>query len=187
MKALRFLSILLFFSCSSDGGTGVTQNINVEDVLTFRTSDRVKYVKGSGIDSYVAYLITENQDTLHIELGERGVINDLYDIAPSVFPLSQKQGVIERTGKTPSADEVLFSEYPEEDKAQNIFDENYFLYDTINTIVVKLVQPKRIGKGITGLYIPKLRNGKSFSIYGSNLDSAANKEALLMFKTLRYQ
>jgi hypothetical protein len=135
----------------------------------------------------VAYLITENKDTLHVELGNKGIVNDLYDIPPSVFSLSQKQGVIEKAGKMPSADEVLFSEYPEEDKAQNIFDENYFLYDTINTIVVKLVQPKRIGNGITGVYIPKLRNGKSFSIYGSNLDSAAHKEALLMFKTIRYK
>ena len=115
------------------------------------------------------------------------MVNSLYDISPAVFPISQKDSIIKRLGKEPSTDEVLFSEYAEEDREQKIFDSNYFMYDTINGIVVKIIHPKKCGIGTTGLYIPKLKNGKVFSIYGKNLDSSLHQKALMMFKTISYK
>lgn len=164
-----------------------THDVTIANTLVIDASDKTKLIEGKGIDSYVAYLINGKNDTFHVEYGNKGIINSLYNPGPTVFPLSQKQGTVERAGKEPSADEVLFSEYPEEDREQNIFDKNYFLYDTVNKIVAKLVQTKRVGDGITGLYIPKLKDGKSFSIYAQNLDSATQREALRMFKTIRYK
>jgi hypothetical protein len=172
-----------FFSCKENEKK---QDITISNTLVISVPDEAKFVQGKGIDSYVAYVINNN-DTLHIEHGRKGIINSFYSISPPVFPMEQKQGVIERAGNEPSVDEVIFSEYPEEDKEQKIFDKNYFMYDTISGIVVKVVQPKRIGEGITGLYIPKLKDGNSFSIFGVNLDSTAHQNALQIFKTIRYK
>jgi hypothetical protein len=90
-------------------------------------------------------------------------------------------------GRIPPSEEVLFSKYPEKDTKQAIFQKNFFMYDTINKIIVKIVQPKRIGNGITGIYIPELSDSNSLSIYASNLDSSSHIMALRMFHTLSYK
>jgi hypothetical protein len=186
-KSLSVLiACFLFFSCK-DNEKPIARDVTIGNILVIQVPDKTKFVEGKGIDSYVAYLISGKNDTFHIEYGNKGIISSFYDVSPSVFPLSQKERIVKTSGKEPSADEVLFSEYPEEDREQKIFDKNYFMYDTINKIVVKLVQPKRVGDGITGLYIPKLKNGKSFSIYAQNLDSTSQRIALQMFATIRYK
>jgi hypothetical protein len=144
-------------------------------------------VEGKGIDSYVAYIVDAKTDTIHVEYGNKGIIYGLPSESPPVFPLSQKEHIIKTLGKEPSPDDVLFSEYADEDREEKIFDKNYYMYDTINTIVVKLVQPKKIGNGITGLFIPRLKDGKSLSIYARNLDSSANRNLLKMFRSIRYK
>ncbi len=184
---LILVSCLLVFSCKERQEKKSTDSITIGNVLVIDVPIKMKFKEENGVDSYVAYLINEENDTFHIEYGSRGVINDLHSVSPPIFPIDQRETIIEISGKEPSPDEVIFSEYPEEDREQKIFDKNYFLYDTINTIVVKIVQPKRIGNGITGLYIPRLRNGESFSIYAKNIDSASNRDALLFFKTIRYK
>ena len=189
MTKKLIISLICFclFSCKERAKTGLTQKVFIKDVLVINLPGSVEFIEGVGIDSYVGYLIDNKKDTLYLEYGEKGVINSLHDISPPVFHISQKDSMIKRLGREPSTDEVLFSEYAEEDGEQKIFDSNYFMYDTINGIVVKIIQPKKRGNGITGLYIPKLKNGKSFSIYGSNLDSTLHQKALMMFKTISYK
>lgn len=181
------IAIFSFFSCKEKEKILSTHDVTIANTLVINAFDKTRFLEGKGIDSYVGYLINDKNDTFRVEYGNRGIINSLYYPSAPVFPLSQKKGTVERAGKEPSADEVLFSEYPEEDREQKIFDKNYFMYDTINKIVAKLVQPKKIGDGITGLYIPKLKDGKSFSIYARNLDSVGHRQALQMFKTIRYK
>jgi hypothetical protein len=163
---LMIATCFWFFSCKDNEKTTLTKDVAIGNILILSVPNKTIFVEGKGINSYVAYLITEQKDTFHIEYGDKGIINGFYYGSPPVFQKSQKQRVTERAGKEPSADEVVFSEYPEEDREQKIFDKNYFMYDTINSIVAKLVQPKRVGNGITGLYIPKLKNEKGFSIKG---------------------
>ena len=189
MRNNSFISILVFCFCSCKEAAHVrsTKDIIIANALVVSSSGKAKLVEKKGIDSYVAYLISDVSDTFFVEYGDRGIINSLYEPSPPIFPLSQKQGTIEKAGREPSANEVVFSEYPEEDREQKIFDKNYFMYDTINRIVAKLVQPKRIGDGVTGLYIPILKDGKSFSIYAINLDSSSHRRALQMFRSLIYK
>ncbi|MBC7829387.1 MAG: hypothetical protein H7122_16690 [Chitinophagaceae bacterium] len=96
-----------------------------------------------GENGYVAYLVNREKDTFHIEYGSRGIINNLYEISPSVFSLDRKSELIKQLGKEPDPEEVLFSEYPEEDDGKFFFDKDYFMYDTINHIIVKIIQPKK--------------------------------------------
>jgi hypothetical protein len=145
------------------------------------------FIKGQGVDSYVAYLVNEKKDTFHIEYGKPNIIYNLFDFPPKALPEKDKEGLQKNLGKLPSPDEAVFSKSPEQDNLQNIFQDNFYLYDTINNIIVKIVQPKKIGQGKTGLYIPELKDGNCFSIYASNLDSNSHRKALQIFKTIRYK
>lgn len=184
---LILMSCLYLFSCKESRNDKPTHEVVIADVLTVSLPNKMSFVKGKGIDSYVAYFINEKSDSFIIQYGKKGIVNSFYYVSPPVFPLSQKQSIINNVGKEPTTDEVVFSEYPEEDREQKIFDKNYFMYDTINGIVAKIVQPKKVGDGIVGIYMPKLKNGKSLSIYGRNLDSTSQQEALRLFETIKYK
>jgi hypothetical protein len=81
--------------------------------LVWNISPDEKLVERNGADSYIAYLIDGNRDTLNLEYGSPGIINNLY--------------------------------------------------------------------------IPKLKNGMGFSMYGKNLDSAGDQKAIAMFRTIQYK
>ena len=102
-----------------------------------------------------------------------------------MFALSSKEELIKNLGKLP--DDVVFSKYPQKDEKQAIFLKEYFMYDTVNSIVVKIVQPKRIGYGMTGIYIPELADSNTLSIYARNLDSSSHAEAINIFRTIKYK
>jgi len=95
--------------------------------------------------------------------------------------------MIKNLGKLPPIDEVVFSDSYKIDNIQNVFDRNFYEYDTIHGIVAKIIQPKRIGQGMTGCYIPELKDGKSFSIYALNLDSVMQAKGLRLFRSIKYK
>lgn len=188
----KLITMILFsvfsFSCTENGPLEVKSNKVIEiGELKISIPAVDTLVKGEGVDSYVAYVISDKMDTFHIEYGKRNIIYDLFDVPPRGLPLKDKETLQKQLGKLPSPDEAIFTNYPEEDNLQNIFQRNFYLYDTVNEIVVKIVQPKKIGEGMTGLYIPELRDGNSFSIYAKNLDSISHRNALGMFRTISYK
>lgn len=188
MKILRLPIIVVMLSsitvACSKNPKEIQQSIG-ELVLSLNEND--KLIEQAGIDSRVLYVVTPKNDTFNIEYGKQGVIYTLYEKQAHVFPLEEKDKLEKQAGKIFNESEALFSEYPDIDASQNIFDKNYYRYDTINEIVGKIVQPKKIGVGMTGLYFPKLKSGYSFSIYANNLDSAANINAMKMFQSIHYK
>ncbi|RZK05389.1 MAG: hypothetical protein EOO46_15940 [Flavobacterium sp.] len=161
--------------------------MTIQNLLQLTLPSTYQFAKGQGVDSDIYYIISDRKDSILVAYGQKGIINDLYDEPVAVWPDSLRKGLVERLGKEPGPDEVLFSEFPEDDNKQRIFEKNYFMYDTVNTIVVKIVQPKRVGEGITGLNIPKLKDGMSFTIRGDNLDSTTHKTLVTIFRTLKYK
>jgi hypothetical protein len=184
-KLLLLISLCFCRCTGNDVRDAISTSIGGNLILEM--PKEMNLIEGKGIDSYVAYIVDAKKDTIHVEYGNKGVIYDLRSETPPVFLLSQKEHVVKTLGKELSSDDVLFSEYADEDREEKIFDKNYYMYDTINNIVVKLVQPKRIGYGITGIFIPKLKDGKSFSIYARNLDSSTNQHLLRMLRSIRYK
>ena len=189
MKILStlFISLLALTNCKESEQKPQSQTVTVQNLLQLTLPATYQFAKGQGVDSDIYYIISDRKDSILVAYGQKGIINDLYDEPVAVWPDSLKKGLIERWGKEPGSDEVLFSEFPEDDNKQRIFGKNYFMYDTVNNIVVKIVQPKRVGDGITGLNIPKLGNGKSFTIRGDNLNSTTHQELLKVFRTLKYK
>jgi hypothetical protein len=185
--SIFLISLLVLTNCKESEQKSQTQTVAIQNLLQLTLPSTYQFVKGQGVDSDIYYIISNSKDSIVVAYGQKGIINSLYDEPVPVLPDSLKKGLIERWGKEPEPDEVLFSEFPEDDNKQRIFEKNYFIYDTINSVVVKIVQPKRIGSGITGLNIPKLKNGMSFTIRGDNLDSTTHQELLKIFRTLKYK
>src|ERR1051326_3876560 len=190
MKKINYywlFGFLTMTSCKSEHASKM-ENYIIGNII-LNSPEKMQFVPDKGVDSYIAFLIDQKNDTLYIEYGRREIIDNLHEfgVTAHVFPIDFKNSIRNQSGKTPTDDEALFSKYPKEDEEEKIFSKNYFMYDTINSIVVKIVQPKKIGNGITGMYVPELRNGRSFSIYGRNLDSAQQKITIQMFRTLHYK
>ena len=57
--------------------------------------------------------------------------------------------------------------------------------DSTNKFVTKIIWPKIIGKGITGIYIHSLNSNLNFQMNGENLTSKDQKLALQAFKTIK--
>jgi hypothetical protein len=188
LRVIKFVLIILLFTCCNHAKQKIEKEREIEiGSIEISVPATINFIKGQGVDSYVAYLVNKKKDTFHIEYGRPNIIYNLFDLPPKALPEKDKEGLQKNLGKLPSPDEAIFSRSPEQDNLQDIFQDNFYLYDTINNITVKIVQPKRIGRGKTGLYIPELRDGNSFSIYASNLDSVSQWEALQMFKTIKYK
>jgi hypothetical protein len=184
---LPFLIVLLFTGCKNHGSPNNKPTMEMEvGILKMHSPKSYHFEVGQGIDSHAARLIDDRGDSLQIEYGEHGIIYSLYEAPPYAFPLEKKDEIVRKRG-IPAASEAVFSKYPEDDNRKNIFDKNYYMYDTVNNIVVQFVLPKRIGQGMTGMFIPELKNGKSFSIYGLNLDSTEHYAALEIFRSIRYK
>jgi hypothetical protein len=145
------------------------------------------YQEEQGFDSYIATLVNNKKDTFYMEYGGPRIIYDISTQVPPVWSNDSKEMVTKRAGKPIPSDELLFSDDPKEDMREDIFDINFYQYDTINSIVVKIVQPKKCGEGITGIYIPKLKDSNSFSMYAKNLDSVWQKEALKIYRSIKYK
>jgi hypothetical protein len=175
----------IFLACKSNTDINESQIIKVAN-LTLRVPSSFRYMKGKGVDSYVAYIVNSTNDTLLIEYGRPRIIYNLFDGGPVAKLRSEKKAYEEIKGRPTDPELFVYTGTPSDDNAEGVFLENYYRYDTINGLLAKIVQPKKIGHGITGILIAELPDSNAVSVYGRNLDSAAHKEALEVFETVRY-
>lgn len=183
MKAFTLVSILilLLVSCANNK----TEKEFSFGKLVFTIPSDAEFHKSKGIDTETGKLICKG-DTFFLEYGRK--IYKVDESLPTILPVSEKENIEKLAGKRiGEADNVVFSQYPQSDKEEMIYAKNFYMYDTINNIIVKIVQPKKIGYGITGMYVPKLKDSASFSIYAVNLDSSTHRAALHFFKTVKYR
>lgn len=182
-------SLLLgsMFSCRTNSSEMDNKLIHIENIVSAKIPSDASYVEDSSksIDSYSSVIILKDRDTLQVEFGKVGIIDDLHRERPSIFPLEQKESLEQKAGRSLRSSEVLFSESPERDETENIFDNNYYMYDTLNSgLVGRVVLPKRVKYGMTGIFISRMADSMALSIYGMNLDSSSQRQAVSIFKTI---
>lgn len=183
IKFLSFSLLVLLFSCNLRSKK--YKEIVINNIISITVPEDYALTEKKGIDSYVFEL--KNKKGVLFK-GDLGIYpHRLTDPNFPVFDIKLRDSILKRTPDSLKSNTVHFSEYPDEDYEQRIFAKEFYTYDTVNNIVLKLVQPKIIGQGVTGLYVPKLKDGNSLVIYTDNLDSAGHQNALQMFRTLKYR
>lgn len=175
-------TVCFVYSCGTNCQSSKTMKIgNILDV-TVDTACRI--VEQQGIDSYSFKLVEKNSLLLHGELGTD--INKLLEPDFPVLDIRLKDSLTKHIEHPISEKIVYFSDAPADDQQVNTFATNYYYYDTINNISCRIVRAKRPGIGVTGIYIPKLKDGRSLCLYAENLDSVHQAKIMSIFYSLRY-
>ncbi len=67
-------------------------------------------------------------------------------------------------------------------------DPNYVVtYETIGGYRAKIVEPKVVGSGITGIYFGDLGNQNRFNLYGNDISSSQKETVLKIFRTIKFK
>jgi hypothetical protein len=186
MKYKLLILLILFYnlSCSKKQSEKILiKRIQIKRVLEFSVPGNIEFLENMGIDSYVFIL---QMDSMKL-IGECDK-NYTYKVTESLYhyyDIEDKDSILKNFDKHFDSTKLFFSETPEIDRNLFVANKNYFFYDTINGLSCRFVMPKKIGTGLTGVYISTLDSGYSFSLYGKNLDSASHKLAVEIMKTVK--
>ncbi|MDR6463361.1 hypothetical protein [Chryseobacterium sediminis] len=135
-------------------------------------------------DSNAGIIITKNKDSI------------FYDYGPYSNPLDETSAVIisreelrELLKVNPKADTTEFIILNENTRRED-FIKSKITYKKIDGYKAKLLEPKKIGKGMTGVYIDSLKTGSlgkiRFNLYGTNLKKESQTELLKAIQTLQF-
>lgn len=135
-------------------------------------------------DSNAGIIVTKNKDSI------------FYDYGPYSNPLDETSAVIisreelrELLKVNPKADTTEFIILNENTRRED-FIKSKITYKKIDGYKAKLLEPKKIGKGMTGVYIDSLKTGSlgkiRFNLYGKNLKKESQTELLKAIQTLQF-
>lgn len=131
-----------------------------------------KVVKVEGIDSYVRMLRTESGDTLHFDYGYYS--NSLNEDIPMVQSRKYITSFIENGIDTLGMFFFDADTLRQEDYSQFLKQNTEFI--TIDGFKAKIVTPKIIGTGITGVYFDSLGTGGAGNIRLNFLGNDLNRK-----------
>lgn len=81
---------------------------------------------------------------------------------------------------------IYYSKYLEQDYKNGIYNDNYYYYDTINKNIAEIMLPKKINKGLIGVYFDSIDIHKNkFAIISDELGEENQKKFLKIFKTIK--
>lgn len=181
MKKISLIILGLLGSCSSENKY---KEYNFgEFTLTGPKTWSIVNVKG--IDSYVKEIITKNHDTLYFDYGFYSnpleePIHPIYD--ESLIKVLVKEGFEEN--KLRFANEKAYEEAL--NKRRDIYE-----FAIIDGFKAKIVKPKKIGEGITGVYFDSLATNDIMNVklnfLGVDLNVEDHKEVLEAIKTIKFK
>ena len=177
MKFLTcFLFILLLISCK-DKNKQKTLDFSVFKIIVDNDWNKIDL---EGIDSYVGAIKTAKGDTLIFEYGSQApIINDAYMVEDiKKYDKMKSEGF--------NVEDIFFSKNFSLDQNQAVFHKEYYLYDTIDSYLVKMKIPKSIGNGLTAISFDSLDiNKNKFYLFGKDLDTLEQFKLLKAFKTIK--
>lgn len=140
-----------------------------------------------GIDSYVKMLTTESGDTLHFDYGYYS--NSLTEHYPMVQSRKYIDWFIENDIDTSGFYFIDSDTVKQEDYAK--FLKQQTVYELIDGFEAKIITPKTIGVGITGVYFDSLGTGGIGNIrlnfLGQDLKRREHVQLLKALKTIKFK
>lgn len=158
--------------------------IQVGKFFSFNAQNDTKVVYDSSSNGRLFRIVGKGGLTL------RGTISPYENIALklpiTVFDVKVKDSITQRLGSHYDSTIVFFSDNVVRDVKENIFSKEYYLYEIISNAKGRLIQPKVIGKGFSGLVLPFKSSNEKLTIYGENLDSTQHQIAMAIFRSTKF-
>lgn len=179
IRILIALITLTFNSCNSQ--------VKTYDFGTFEITGPSNWevIEVQGIDSYVRMVRTESGDTLHFDYGYYS--NSLAEDMPIVQLKKHINSLIYHGVDTSEIHFIDADTITREDIAR--FIKQQYSYDTIDGFKAKIVTPKTIGTGVTGIYFDSLGTGGVGNIrlnfLGVDLSEKDHNELLSALRTIK--
>lgn len=177
--SLFIFASFILLSCSENS----IRSLDFGD-FRLKTPGSWKKLKPEACDSNAGIIITKNNDSI------------FYDYGPYSYSLEENIAIISRKdfnellAVNPKADTTQFIVIDKNTNRED-FVKSKITYKKIDGYKAKIVEPKQIGKGITGIYIDSLKTDPigniKFNLYGINLKKESQAELLKAIQTLQFR
>ncbi|MDQ1855639.1 hypothetical protein [Chryseobacterium sp. WLY505] len=141
-------------------------------------------LKMDAYDSNAGIIITKNNDSIFYDYGPYS-----YSLEENVTIISRKD-FNELLAVNPKADTTQFIVIDKNTNRED-FVKSKITYKKIDGYKAKIVEPKQVGNGMTGVYIDSLKTGSigkiRFNLYGKNLKKESQAELLKAIQTLQFR
>jgi hypothetical protein len=175
--------------------TASSENYKVLDLkaFTIQVPENWSYIKMRGIDSYIGAIAIDSKDTLHFDYGlysnslEESFNGGNYYISnnDSIFIDDLKHNKLD----TINGPYYKFLARGGKNKLLE-FKKDTSYYEMISGLKAKIVIPKNMGTGTTGIFFENTRTdrkGMRLQISGSNLSLKNHKAFLKAMKTIKFK
>ncbi|RXM40516.1 hypothetical protein BOQ62_06055 [Chryseobacterium sp. CH21] len=177
--ALFIFASFIVLSCSEDS----IRSLDFSD-FKLNAPRSWKKLKPEACDSNAGIIITKNNDSIFYDYGPYS--NSLEQL---LAPVINRKNLTELLKVNPKIDTTLFI-ILNENENQEHFIKSKITYKKIDGYKAKILEPKKVGKGMTGVYIDSLKTGSigkiSFNLYGTNLKKESQVELLKAIQTLQF-
>ncbi|ROH89988.1 hypothetical protein EGI15_15015 [Chryseobacterium cucumeris] len=181
-KASLFIfTTFILLSCSNHSQK--TKSMDFRS-FTLQTPKDWNKLKLDAYDSNAGIIITKNNDSI------------FYDYGPYSYSLEENVTIINRKDLNelltvnPKADTTEFIVI-DKNASREDFVKSKISYKKIDGYKAKIVEPKQVGKGMTGVYIDSLKTESigniKFNLYGINLKKESQVELLKAIQTLQFR
>lgn len=178
--------LLMFMGCT-------TNQLKQEENLSLKLfSIQNSILKSDSIinesdDGRNGMIVSENLDTIYFNFGYD--IDNLSEKDPAVIYYPHNEEDIRNNLDTALVDprKIVYTNKPnfdiDEFRKQNVF------FDTVSGLHAKITVPRRVGRGITGVYIDSIKSDAGgrlkFNFYATNLDSAKQERMLRAIRSIK--
>lgn len=183
---LRLMVIFLTLLSCSDRQNSNTKRLDFGQ-FTIDVPTTWEHVKANGIDSFVGHLALGNGDSVMFDLGWYS--NPLEE----EYKFQVENGDVYLKNEEKSTQNSVFFEFY--GKADTVDVEKFMVnkisWSTIDNRKAKIVQPRKTGKGMTGVYFDSLWTEGSgtdrFQMNGKNLHPDNERLLLKAFETIKFK
>ena len=185
---MRYLTIILTFFLFSFLNNNGKKNLDF-GAFSLETPENWKYIKARGIDSFVGKIALDENDTLNFDYGMYS--NSLKEELGLIITKDSVFEEVENPNIKDTLNPYVLKFYARRDtlKLESLY-KTTESFETIENLKAKIVTPKKIGIGLTGVYFENTslkHKGMRLQISGYNLTEKNQKEFLKVIKTIKFK
>lgn len=185
-NSLFLLTIIVFERCGGDENDIAIKKVSmVLFDVNFDTLSGNRVITKENDEGYAGTIYVNSIDTLFFNFGYD--IKNLAEHDPAVFVFPYRTDTIKIDTSIVKPQDVIFTNKPnfdiDEFRKQNVY------FDTVSGLHAKITVPRRVGRGITGVYIDSIKSDAGgrlkFNFYAKDLDSIKQERMLKVIRSIK--